>query len=256
VFQAQAESPASQQPAAPIGVLNGMHAPDFDDDPLSDPIPFAGDLFGTADTYLDDDFGQGGLCDEDESDDEWAAAAALEQQDRWEPPVPVADVTSIATGREPVDSGDQPDVRPPAVLELDPEIEHLFNSDPYFANPTSSEERRKAETRAGTQNPVIERYSDVYPDTNPGRIYSQDGSTTVSADAKSAAKNPYAPFASKIEWEVARWAKLRGPGSTAFSELLGIDGVCVTLSRRPSCEFTFNFRFRTPLDYHLGPQTN
>lgn len=36
----------------------------------------------------------------------------------------------------------------------------------------------------------------------------------------------WAPFSSRMEWEVARWAKLRGPGSTAFSELLGIDGVC------------------------------
>lgn len=47
----------------------------------------------------------------------------------------------------------------------------------------------------------------------------------VSADARSAAGNPYAPFASKIDWEIARWAKTRGLGSTAFSELLAIDGV-------------------------------
>ena len=37
--------------------------------------------------------------------------------------------------------------------------------------------------------------------------------------------NIYAPFASKLDWEVARWAKLRGPGSTATTELLGIDEV-------------------------------
>ena len=41
----------------------------------------------------------------------------------------------------------------------------------------------------------------------------------------SAASDPYAPFASRLDWEVARWAKLRGPGSTALSELLSIDGV-------------------------------
>ncbi|THG93027.1 hypothetical protein EW026_g8086 [Hermanssonia centrifuga] len=35
----------------------------------------------------------------------------------------------------------------------------------------------------------------------------------------------YAPFASRLDWEVARWAKLRGPGSTALSDLLSIDGV-------------------------------
>src|ERR1700733_5775016 len=37
--------------------------------------------------------------------------------------------------------------------------------------------------------------------------------------------NPYAPFSSEIDWGVARWAKLRGPSSTVFSELLKIPGV-------------------------------
>ncbi|KAF8259944.1 hypothetical protein EI94DRAFT_1706680 [Lactarius quietus] len=35
----------------------------------------------------------------------------------------------------------------------------------------------------------------------------------------------YAPFLSKTDWEIARWAKLRGPGSTAFSELMSIEGI-------------------------------
>lgn len=35
----------------------------------------------------------------------------------------------------------------------------------------------------------------------------------------------WAPFSTRREWEVARWAKLRGPSSTALSELLAIDGV-------------------------------
>ncbi|KIJ67367.1 hypothetical protein HYDPIDRAFT_84908 [Hydnomerulius pinastri MD-312] len=38
--------------------------------------------------------------------------------------------------------------------------------------------------------------------------------------------NLYAPFTSRLDYEVARWAKLRGQGSTAFSDLLGIEGVC------------------------------
>ena len=37
--------------------------------------------------------------------------------------------------------------------------------------------------------------------------------------------NLFAPFRSKLDWDMARWAKLRGPSSTAFSELLAIDGV-------------------------------
>lgn len=37
--------------------------------------------------------------------------------------------------------------------------------------------------------------------------------------------NCWAPFTSQLDWEMARWAKLRGPGSTALSELLKLDGV-------------------------------
>ena len=40
-----------------------------------------------------------------------------------------------------------------------------------------------------------------------------------------ATRNEWAPFVSRLDWEIASWAKLRGPGSTAFSELLSIDGV-------------------------------
>ncbi|KAG2335638.1 hypothetical protein BDR05DRAFT_978923 [Suillus weaverae] len=45
-------------------------------------------------------------------------------------------------------------------------------------------------------------------------------------------ENPYHPFNSQIEWEVARWAKLRGATSIAFLDLLSIDGVrkCLGLS--------------------------
>lgn len=44
-------------------------------------------------------------------------------------------------------------------------------------------------------------------------------------------ENIWAPFASKMEWEVAQWAKLRGPGATSFSEFLHIEGVSQFPSR-------------------------
>lgn len=45
------------------------------------------------------------------------------------------------------------------------------------------------------------------------------------SELESEAENLWAPFNSKLDWEIARWAKLRGPGSTAVSDLLSIDGV-------------------------------
>jgi len=38
-------------------------------------------------------------------------------------------------------------------------------------------------------------------------------------------ENIYAPFASRLDWEVAQWAKLRGPSSSSFTELMAIEGV-------------------------------
>jgi hypothetical protein len=53
------------------------------------------------------------------------------------------------------------------------------------------------------------------------------------SDTLGSSGNIYAPFASKMDWEVARWAKLRGSGSTAFTDLLKVEGVrgCGTLVR-------------------------
>ncbi|KAJ7595561.1 hypothetical protein C8J56DRAFT_1001694 [Mycena floridula] len=41
--------------------------------------------------------------------------------------------------------------------------------------------------------------------------------------------NIYAPFTSHIDWEIACWAKLQGLSSTAFTELMAIDGVVEAL---------------------------
>ncbi|KAJ7212695.1 hypothetical protein GGX14DRAFT_361455 [Mycena pura] len=37
--------------------------------------------------------------------------------------------------------------------------------------------------------------------------------------------NPWHPWQSRMDWEVAQWAKLRGSTSTAFTDLLAIEGV-------------------------------
>jgi hypothetical protein len=45
-------------------------------------------------------------------------------------------------------------------------------------------------------------------------------------------ENPFNPFRSKVEWEIALWAKTRGPSSTAFTELMSIEGVSEMVSIR------------------------
>ena len=70
-----------------------------------------------------------------------------------------------------------------------------------------------------------------YNDKHPSAWASQPLTHEESRDlgygaALSGGDNPWAPFNSKKDWEIARWAKLRGLGSTAFSDLLAIDSVC------------------------------
>ena len=72
--------------------------------------------------------------------------------------------------------------------------------------------------------PYIVKFSkgkagEVY--TNHNRI---DGNTAYISQI-SDPENPFSPFSSKIEWEIVHWAKTRGPSSTAFTELMNIEGV-------------------------------
>lgn len=53
--------------------------------------------------------------------------------------------------------------------------------------------------------------------------YSDYGSKVGDQDSS----NPYAPFTSRTDWEVAQWAKERGVSATAITELLKIHGVCI-----------------------------
>ncbi|OSD08399.1 hypothetical protein PYCCODRAFT_1482768 [Trametes coccinea BRFM310] len=77
-----------------------------------------------------------------------------------------------------------------------------------------------------------------YPDTSAGSaVKGEDTSRTpcLTYDGYQTAlggpsSNPYAPFTSETDWQVARWAKLRGPGSTSFTELVTIPGIVQKLA--------------------------
>ncbi|KAH9015557.1 hypothetical protein EDB84DRAFT_1633781 [Lactarius hengduanensis] len=85
--------------------------------------------------------------------------------------------------------------------------------------------------RRGEVGPVLERRPTVtrYPGRNAGVTHSK---TNMTENQKYEAKigdtsqsNPYAPFASSLDWQIAKWSKLRGPSSTAFTEMMAIEGV-------------------------------
>lgn len=73
-----------------------------------------------------------------------------------------------------------------------------------------------------------------YPGSRAGEVCSE-GIAAMQAYENALggpSENPYSPFGSQIDWEIAKWAKLRGPSATSFTELLNISGVSV-VSRLP-----------------------
>ncbi|KAJ7707896.1 hypothetical protein B0H16DRAFT_1746444 [Mycena metata] len=92
-------------------------------------------------------------------------------------------------------------------------------------NPAPTREARKTAEDKFHHKPIIEKY----PGRLAGRPISVPSPSSEesygSALGNSAQENPYAPFKSKVDWEIAKWAKLRGAGSTAFTDLLNIDRV-------------------------------
>ena len=67
--------------------------------------------------------------------------------------------------------------------------------------------------------------------------------------------NQYAPFPSQLDWDIAKWAKLRGPGSTSFDELLAIPSVCVSLCLVESGQVML-FRYMRGFRHHSEPPKN
>jgi hypothetical protein len=76
------------------------------------------------------------------------------------------------------------------------------------------------------QPPHIQHFNDIYLRARAGTCIGSVPNRNDSYQSRLRDdKNLWAPFSSQIDWEIARWAKLRGPSSTAFSDLLAIEGV-------------------------------
>ena len=97
--------------------------------------------------------------------------------------------------------------------------------------PPNSVDVTAGQSNTGRQNvenhlrqPIfLTKFTEQYPDSGAGNPMSSSEPHHIYS--ATASDNDYSPFKDKMNWEIARWAKLRGPGSTACSELLSIPGV-------------------------------
>ncbi|KAK7060730.1 hypothetical protein VNI00_000462 [Paramarasmius palmivorus] len=188
---------------------------DEDDDGFNAATPFEGDYFG--ETYTLEDFGLSDVDVEDdealgngngegeevqllpqvESDDEEAVEQVL-LENTWEPP------------RAAPSSVRYPDI------DGDMDAEDV----PRTAREVLEEQMRNSI--------FVESFPSVIAGA-PIHQHRQNIDAHYQQSVNMSEENPYAPFNSKLDWEVARWAKLRGPGAVAFTELLQIEGFCERL---------------------------
>ena len=185
------------------------------------PVPFQGDAFETAEDPFgpaalseqsdDEDTAHSGPDDagptalseqsDDEDGNEEMAHMVAELEQSWEPHregAPRLEVEDIQVN----DSDNEGDTQRR-------NIDRFIIGDGYGVKPT-----------------VRIRYTDKYPNSRAGQpLLHEESRDSRYASALGGGDNPWAPLNSKKDWEFTRWAKLQEMGSTAFSELLAIDGV-------------------------------
>lgn len=153
------------------------------------------------------------LSSEGEDDDDDIAAYIAQDQNGLEPARRQTGPSSLVT--DPGANLTDPDLR------LD--VDHSSEDAPHLDNSTLWN-RTEAEV-ALERDPFVTRY----PGGMAGTIHSKanlgENQKYGLRIGKKSQENIYAPFASQLEWELARWAKIRGPSSTSFTELMAIDGV-------------------------------
>jgi hypothetical protein len=200
-------------------------------------MPFGGeeDDIDGMDAATSDSASEGGANDLDELED---AAAALECEGGWEPDASPASTNSQATpllSHTPfppippyLDSPNnhaRGSPSPPLVFTPSPPSSRSSSPSLALSDTESDEEgpRNTPYCRLFQQSPFI----DPFPDASAGSpLPDQEESANAAYQASlGGAQNPYFPFANELDWLVARWAKLRGPSSTALTELLQIPGV-------------------------------
>ena len=109
-------------------------------------------------------------------------------------------------------------------LTIHPELDP-FDQALSLAPPPCGSVMINAETsHSATSNVIVNYFPFGHPDAPvPGM---EHGLSVYETTCESLGDSLWAPFRSQCDWEFARWAKMRGPTSTAVTELLAIPEVC------------------------------
>lgn len=131
------------------------------------------------------------------------------------------------------DSADSEDTNAFEILSRGVDVSSVAaNLDPPDATLSSAQTAPPPEDGVGpgmeTETPLPDALAiERFPDGCPGAPLGVDqGLSVYETTHGTLGDSMWAPFRSQCDWEVARWAKMRGPTSTAMTELLAIPEVC------------------------------
>ncbi|KAI0039282.1 hypothetical protein FA95DRAFT_1504372 [Auriscalpium vulgare] len=138
-------------------------------------------------------------------------------EDEDEGQIPAQELAALALEGEPAIHASR--VRPAAPVDDHPDAEADEPAGPAEA--------------PSDQTLWVDPYVVAFPGGMAGAPVGQDahsGYNEYGQDLAQDQGNEYHPFPNKMAWEIARWAKLRGPTSTALTDLLTIEGVADALN--------------------------
>ncbi len=190
---------------------------------------FTGDVFGDATMYTEADFP--GFAPEDDGENvDTPPLSAKASENEEEDDQDVED--------SPVDAGWEPPRRGVTMEDV---------------SETEEEDAEKADASGSTSNPgsasaagepsaspgdfaTLAREAEVHVEHFPGNAGTPIANLNASKNAferyeealpsnDEQRPSSFAPFLSKLEWELAHWAKLDGPSASSFNRLLKINGV-------------------------------
>jgi hypothetical protein len=183
----------------------------------------AGDFFGDYKDYFPEEFGMDYL-DSNVSDNE--SECTIDEEEYI-----------LANNSELLEPERLPSLAPDSLVSSEsPLPENLISDEAVEMDLTTAQNIQKASRLRGGAEEVLQKrpFAVKFTKGKAGAVYTNqhvdgDNSNPSYKHKVTNAENPslYSPFSSKLEWEIAHWAKIRGPSSTAFNELMEIEGVSI-----------------------------
>jgi hypothetical protein len=167
-------------------------------------------------------------CDDDQGlgEENFPIGANDHDVDHWQTGEPEEDGYEEKDGESDDNEGDEPFLEP---YRLPNPL--ITNSESNDTEPevNDCETQRANRLRGGAEAELDNKpYVVKLSGGKAGAVYSDqegvNGNTAYTSQIDNP-DSPFSPFSSQIDWEIALWAKTRGPSSTAFTELMSIEGV-------------------------------